>query len=120
MITPVRAQKARFFSLFLFLFTVSIASSQNESSAHQQQQHLSKIKSINSDNKNGVTNGEKRLHLEAISDSVVLRKNYSSLNSKYETQSAVTSSIGLFPGSKKSEYLLPISRLETTAAAHIA
>lgn len=43
----------------------------------------------------------------ADSDRVVLSKKYTSLNSKYVTQSSVTSgsNVGLYLGSKKSEYL---------------
>lgn len=99
------------FCLFSFLFiTITYVNGQNDnlSVPQQQQQPNSKINSININNRS-VTNGNNKpeaAQQATTSDSVVIKKKYSNLNSKYETQSTVTSttSVGLFPGPKKSEY----------------
>lgn len=110
MIINISRSSSVFFSFCLFslLLTIACVNGQNDNLSvpqqQQQQQPNSKINSININNRS-VTNGDKP---EApASDSVVIKKKYSNLNSKYETQSTVTSttSVGLFPGSKKSEYL---------------
>ena len=109
MIINIVRSTSVFFSFCLFSFlllTIAYVNGQNDnlsSPAQQQQQPNSKVNSININNRS-VTNGNKE---PQASDSVVIKKKYSNLNSKYETQSTVTSttSIGLFPGPKKSEYL---------------
>lgn len=103
--------------LFLLISSVNCQKNENltgnnshpagkQQQQHQQHQQNIKNKSININNKS-VTYGDKQKQLtneEPISESIVLKRNYSSLNNKYETQSTVTSTIGLFRGSKKSEY----------------
>lgn len=77
----------------LLLLTISRVNGQNDP---QQQQPNSKINSININNKS----------VTPASDTVVIKKKYSNLNGKYETQSAGTSTtnVGLYPGQKKSKY----------------
>lgn len=84
---------------FLFLIIISHASDQidNVTSERRQQKSSNKVNSVNINNES-VTSTQ-----TSKSDSLVNKK-YLNLNKKYETQSSVTS-IGLFPGSKKSEYI---------------
>lgn len=96
------------FCLFsILLLPISCVNGQNDpqQQAQQQQQINSKVNSININSKS-VTNNADKLEAPA-SDSVVVKKKYSNLNNKYETQSSVTSttSVGLYPGQKKSEYI---------------
>ncbi|KAL7037291.1 hypothetical protein ACKWTF_009156 [Chironomus riparius] len=103
MIINIVRSTSVFFSFCLFSFlllTIAYVNGQNDNlSSPAQQQPNSKVNSININNRS-VTNGNKE---PQASDSVVIKKKYSNLNSKYETQSSVTSttSIGLFPGPKK-------------------
>ncbi|CAH1722415.1 unnamed protein product [Chironomus riparius] len=103
MIINIVRSTSVFFSFCLFsflLFTIAYVNGQNDNlSSPAQQQPNSKVNSININNRS-VTNSNKE---PQASDSVVIKKKYSNLNSKYETQSSVTSttSIGLFPGPKK-------------------
>jgi hypothetical protein len=111
-ISNIRSRKVYFCLLYLLFFVAGLARGQNDdiniSSKLQKQQmqqfQQNKVNSINVNNKSTTSD---KLELSTRSDSVVLSKKHSNLNSRYETQSPVTSSplppIGLFPGSKKSE-----------------
>lgn len=112
MIINILRSTSVFFSFCLFSFlllTLTYVNGQNDNLPvpQQQQQPNSKVNSININNRS-VTNGNNKPEAATTSDNVVIKKKYSNLNSKYETQSTVTSttSVGLFPGPKKSEYLL--------------
>ncbi|XP_070504583.1 very low-density lipoprotein receptor isoform X2 [Chironomus tepperi] len=101
MIINILRSTSVFFSLCLFSFlllTIAYVNGQNDNLSIPQQPN-SKVNSININNRS-VTNGNKP---ESSADSVVIKKKYSNLNSKYETQTSVTSttSVGLFPGPKK-------------------
>ncbi|KAG5681486.1 hypothetical protein PVAND_010916 [Polypedilum vanderplanki] len=101
-ITVLSAKKAKIFCLFWFLFIVSFANGQNDSINNSNvQQHHQQLYKYNSINNRSVTNGESLKTPPAISKDKLASK--SNINSKYETQSTVTSAIaiGLFPGSKK-------------------
>lgn len=111
----IHSKRSTSLSFFSFcLISILLASSHVNGQNDPQQPATSKVNSININNKS-VTNGDRQLEAPA-SDSVVIKNKYSNLNSKYETQSSVTSStaatttttttasIGLYSGSKKSKY----------------
>lgn len=104
MFVSSRRSGGLFCLLSLLLIVVSSADGQlvNESTTNENGQQNNKVNSIKV---NKIVSSDS-IEQPADSDRVVLSKKYSSLNSKYVTQSAVTSgpTDGLHMGPKKSEY----------------
>jgi hypothetical protein len=109
-VNNLQAKSGIFCLLSLLFLIISFANCDN-ANITQQNLPVNKVNTINVNNKIKLSNvSDKQTH-EATeapassSDKVGLRKNIPNLNSKYETKSSsvTSSSLGLFPGSKKSE-----------------
>lgn len=87
---------------FLFIIVSSVNGQLDENAANKNGLQNNKINSIKV---NKIVTSDS-IEQPADNDRVVLSKKYSNLNSKYVTQSTVTSGprVGLYMGPKKSEY----------------